>query len=79
VGNEEYLVCATGNTNIIYRGGNVLALDERGLLCALDPDTLETRGPDPYGGQVAMMTFAAVPESIPARMSWLLVAILPRA
>jgi carotenoid cleavage dioxygenase len=55
----------TGNTNIIYWGGNLLALAERGLPYALDPDTLETRGPDPYGGQVAAKTFAAHPKVDP--------------
>ncbi|KAI4600392.1 hypothetical protein KJ359_000746 [Pestalotiopsis sp. 9143b] len=56
---------STGNTNIIYWGGNVLALAERGLPYALDPDTLETRGADPYGGQVAAKTFAAHPKVDP--------------
>jgi carotenoid cleavage dioxygenase len=56
---------STGNTNIIYWGGNLLALAERGLPYALDPDTLETRGPDPYGGQVEAKTFAAHPRVDP--------------
>ena len=43
-------------------GVKFLALAERGLPYALDPDTLETRGPDPYGGQVAAKTFAAHPK-----------------
>lgn len=55
----------TGNTNIIYWGGNLLALAERGLPYALDPDTLETRGPDPYGGQTIAKTFAAHPKVDP--------------
>ncbi|KAL4889467.1 carotenoid oxygenase [Aspergillus ambiguus] len=55
----------TGNTNIMYWGGNVLALAERGLPYALDPDTLETRGPDPYGGQTVAKTFAAHPKVDP--------------
>ncbi|KAL4874499.1 carotenoid oxygenase [Aspergillus karnatakaensis] len=55
----------TGNTNIIYWGGNILALAERGLPYALDPDTLETRGPDPYGGQTIAKTFAAHPKVDP--------------
>jgi carotenoid cleavage dioxygenase len=58
----RYANDSTGNTNIIYWGGNLLALAERGLPWALDPDTLETRGADPYGGQVAAMTFAAHPK-----------------
>ncbi|KAB5581286.1 isoeugenol monooxygenase [Coniochaeta sp. 2T2.1] len=55
----------TGNTNIIYWGGNVLALAERGLPYALDPDTLETRGADPYGDQTDAKTFAAHPKVDP--------------
>ena len=55
----------TGNTNIIYWGGNLLALAERGLPYALDPDTLETRGADPYGGQVVAKTFTAHPKVDP--------------
>jgi carotenoid cleavage dioxygenase len=55
----------TGNTNVIYWGGNLLALAERGLPYALDPDTLVTRGADPYGGQVAAKTFAAHPKVDP--------------
>lgn len=55
----------TGNTNIIYWGGNLLALAERGLPYALDPDTLETRGPDPYGGQTVAKTFTAHPKVDP--------------
>lgn len=61
----RYANDTTGNTNIIYWGGNLLALAERGLPYALDPDTLETRGPDPYGGQVAAKTFAAHPKVDP--------------
>lgn len=56
---------STGNTNIIYWGGNLLALAERGLPYALDPDTLETRGPDPYGGQTIAKTFTAHPKVDP--------------
>lgn len=56
---------STGNTNIIYWGGNLLALAERGLPWALDPDTLETRGADPYGGQVIAKTFTAHPKVDP--------------
>lgn len=56
---------STANTNIIYWGGNVLALAERGLPYALDPDTLETRTADPFGGQVVAMTFAAHPKVDP--------------
>ncbi|KAL2849853.1 carotenoid oxygenase [Aspergillus pseudoustus] len=53
----------TGNTNIIYWGGNILSLAERGLPYALDPDTLETRGPDPY--KLPFKTFTAHPKFDP--------------
>lgn len=56
---------STGNTNIIYWAGHVLALAERGLPYALDPDSLETRGPDPFQGQVAAKTFCAHPKVDP--------------
>ncbi|KAK0122025.1 hypothetical protein ONS95_010290 [Cadophora gregata] len=56
---------STANTNIIYWGGNVLALAERGLPYALDPDTLDTRGADPFGGQIIAKTFAAHPKIDP--------------
>lgn len=56
---------STGNTNIIYWGGNLLALAERGLPYALDPDSLETRGADPFGGQTIAKTFAAHPKVDP--------------
>ncbi|KAH9206666.1 isoeugenol monooxygenase [Leptodontidium sp. 2 PMI_412] len=56
---------STANTNIIYWGGNVLALAERGLPYALDPDTLETRTADPFGGQVVAKTFTAHPKVDP--------------
>jgi carotenoid cleavage dioxygenase len=56
---------STGNTNIIYWGGNLLALAERGLPYAMDPDTLQTRGADPYGDQVAAKTFSAHPKVDP--------------
>ncbi|KAK5427759.1 hypothetical protein LTR34_008701 [Exophiala xenobiotica] len=56
---------STGNTNIIYWGGNLLALAERGLPHSMDPDTLETRSSDPYTGQVAAKTFTAHPKVDP--------------
>ncbi|KAF2424439.1 hypothetical protein EJ08DRAFT_700795 [Tothia fuscella] len=55
----RYANDSTGNTNIIYWGGNVLALAERGLPWAIDPDTLETRRYDPFAGQVKALTFTA--------------------
>lgn len=56
-----------GNTNIIYWAGNVLALAERGLPWALDPDTLETRRYDPYAGQLKSKTFSAHPKVDPKK------------
>ncbi|PPJ50878.1 hypothetical protein CBER1_07099 [Cercospora berteroae] len=56
---------ATCNTNIIYWGGNLLALAERGLPYAMDPDTLETRGADSFAGQTRAKTFAAHPKVDP--------------
>ena len=55
----------TANTNIIYWGGRLLALAERGLPYALDPDTLETLGADPFRGQTIAKTFAAHPKVDP--------------
>lgn len=56
---------STANTNILYWGGNLLAISERGLPYAVDPDTLETRGCDPFGGQVKAKTFTAHPKVDP--------------
>jgi carotenoid cleavage dioxygenase len=61
----RYANDSTGNTNIIYWGGNVLALAERGLPWAIDPDTLETRRYDPFAGQVKSKTFTAHPKFDP--------------
>ncbi|KAL6708790.1 hypothetical protein ACN47E_002486 [Coniothyrium glycines] len=58
----RYANDSTGNTNIIYWAGNILALAERGLPWAIDPDTLETRGYDPYAGQLRALTFTAHPK-----------------
>ncbi|KAH8588858.1 isoeugenol monooxygenase [Bisporella sp. PMI_857] len=55
----------TANTNVVYWGGDLLAISERGLPYALDPDTLETTTFDPYGGQVAARTFTAHPKIDP--------------
>ncbi|KAH9205683.1 carotenoid oxygenase [Leptodontidium sp. 2 PMI_412] len=56
---------STGNTNIVYWGGKLLALSERSLPYEMDPDTLETRGFDPFGGQVKAKTFSAHPKVDP--------------
>ncbi|KAH7201319.1 isoeugenol monooxygenase [Fusarium oxysporum] len=61
----RYANDSTGNTNIIYWGGNVLALAERGLPWAIHPDTLETHRYDPYAGQVKTKTFTAHPKVDP--------------
>lgn len=53
---------STANTNVLYWAGDILALSERGLPYAVNPDTLETRTFDPYGGQVAARTFTAHPK-----------------
>ncbi|SPO03690.1 related to lignostilbene alpha,beta-dioxygenase I [Cephalotrichum gorgonifer] len=61
----RYANDSTGNTNIIYWAGNILALAERGLPWAIDPDTLETRRYDPYAGQITAKTFTAHPKIDP--------------
>ncbi|KAH7409720.1 lignostilbene dioxygenase [Cadophora sp. MPI-SDFR-AT-0126] len=50
------------NTNIIYWGGELLAMAERGLPYSVDPDTLETKTYDPYGGQTKARAFTAHPK-----------------
>ncbi|KAH7118059.1 lignostilbene dioxygenase [Dactylonectria estremocensis] len=56
---------STGNTNIVPWAGHLLALSERGLPWAVDPETLETRCYDPFGGQVKAKTFTAHPKVDP--------------
>ncbi|KAL2849858.1 carotenoid oxygenase [Aspergillus pseudoustus] len=56
---------STANTNVIHWAGDVLAISERGLPYAVNPDTLETRTFDPYGGQVSARTFTAHPKVDP--------------
>ncbi|KAM6529311.1 hypothetical protein FALCPG4_007452 [Fusarium falciforme] len=58
---------SNGNTNIISWAGHILALAERGLPWAVDPDTLETRGYDPFKGQCKAKTFTAHPKVDPYR------------
>ena len=53
------------NTNVVYWNGNLLALAERGLPWAVDPDTLETRRYDPFGGKIKTKTFTAHPKVDP--------------
>ncbi|KAK5042341.1 hypothetical protein LTR84_001637 [Exophiala bonariae] len=57
----------TANTNVVYWGGDLLAISERGLPYAVNPDTLETTSHDPYGGQIAARTFTAHPKVDPLR------------
>lgn len=56
-----------GNTNIVSWGGQVLALSERGLPWLVDPNTLETKGYDPFAGQCKAKTFTAHPKVDPIR------------
>lgn len=56
---------STGNTNIIYWNGQLLALAERGLPWAINHDTLETKRYNPFGDQVKSKTFSAHPKVDP--------------
>lgn len=56
-------VDSTANTNVLYWGGHLLGLKENGLPYALDPDTLETRGYDPF--KSPGKTFTAHPKIDP--------------
>lgn len=55
----------TNNTNVIYWAGRLLALGEAGPPYAMDPDTLETTGVDPFGDQILSPTFTAHPKIDP--------------
>ncbi|SPO04631.1 related to lignostilbene alpha,beta-dioxygenase I [Cephalotrichum gorgonifer] len=57
-------VDSTANTNLVYWAGHLLALKEVALPYAVDPDTLETKGYDPFG-QVKAKTFSAHPKVDP--------------
>ncbi|KAG7406684.1 Lignostilbene-alpha,beta-dioxygenase isozyme III [Fusarium oxysporum f. sp. rapae] len=50
-------VDSTASTNLVYWGDQLLVLIEGGLPYAMDPDTLETRGYDPF--KVPGITFTA--------------------
>ena len=41
------------NTNIVFHGGRLLALEEGHLPTEIEPGTLKTRGPCNYGGSIA--------------------------
>ena len=52
----------SANTNVIFSGGELLALWEAGSATRLDPDTLATRGPKTYRPDLAQMPFLAHPR-----------------
>ena len=58
-------VDSTANTNLVYWARHLLALKEGGLPYDVDPDTLETKGYDPFVGQVKAKTFTAHPKVDP--------------
>ena len=58
-------VDSTANTNLVYWARRLLALKEGGLPYYVDPDTLETKGYDPFAGQVKAKTFTAHPKVDP--------------
>lgn len=58
-------VDSTANTNLVYWNNKLLALKEVGLPYAVDPNTLETIGYDPFPGQVKSKTFTAHPKVDP--------------
>ncbi|KAJ5812425.1 hypothetical protein N7474_008726 [Penicillium riverlandense] len=55
----------SANTNVLYWAGRLLALGESGPAYALDPDTLETNGVDPFGNQIITPAFTAHPKIDP--------------
>ncbi|TKX21367.1 putative retinal pigment epithelial membrane protein 2 [Elsinoe australis] len=58
-------VDSTANTNLILWANHLLALEESYLPYAVDPETLETRGYDPFSGQVKSKSFSAHPKIDP--------------
>lgn len=58
-------VYSTANTNIVKYRDKLLALKEDNLPYAMDPDTLETFGPDDLDGQFTAETFTAHPKNCP--------------
>ncbi|KAI7758814.1 hypothetical protein LZL87_013191 [Fusarium oxysporum] len=63
-------VDSTASTNLVYWGDQLLVLIEGGLPYAMDPDTLETRGYDPF--KVPGITFTAhlKVDSISEELIW---------
>jgi carotenoid cleavage dioxygenase-like enzyme len=60
----------TANTSVILAGGNLLALWEAGSATAMDPATLETRGPVTFRPDLAQMPFLAHPRVEPDGRIW---------
>ncbi|TVY79146.1 Lignostilbene-alpha,beta-dioxygenase isozyme III [Fusarium oxysporum f. sp. cubense] len=56
---------STGNTNVFYFNGKLLALKESSLPYAMDPKTLETTGYYDFEGQVTSKSFTAHPKLDP--------------
>ncbi|PNS14571.1 hypothetical protein CAC42_2628 [Sphaceloma murrayae] len=57
-------VDSTANTNLVYWANHLLALKESSLPYAVDPETLETRGYDPFGEKNSK-AFSAHPKVDP--------------
>ena len=58
-------VDSTANTNIVYWAKHLLALRESANPYTMDPDTLETKGYDPFGSQIKAAAFTAHPKIDP--------------
>jgi carotenoid cleavage dioxygenase-like enzyme len=56
----------TANTTPVVIGGKLFATKEDGLPYAIDPNTLETIGPDDFDGMWQSQTFTAHPKRDPA-------------
>ena len=56
---------AAANTNLVWHGGKLLALDEDGAPTQVDPNTLKTIGPWTFGGKLTSRTFGAHPKVDP--------------
>ncbi|MGH7789223.1 MAG: carotenoid oxygenase family protein, partial [Candidatus Binatia bacterium] len=61
---EAPVIKATGNTNVVFHAGKLLALVESSLPTAMHPCTLETVGPYDFGGKLAG-AFTAHPKMDP--------------
>jgi carotenoid cleavage dioxygenase len=59
------VLALSNNTNVVHWAGRLLALGEAGPAYAMDPDTLETTGMDPFGNQILTPTFTAHPKIDP--------------